>query len=708
MLSFYPVVSYDGDRCHGAFSTLSAVRGTEFALRINVLSARWGLAATIAGFAIAVPCVAQTPPSMTLKSVAQLAVGRSPEVLARYNNFRAAGGELTAVTGAMLPQVDLIGTVGDRQRNDPSFRGNFREETLTLQVTQMLWDGLATYHQRRQFTHARMVRLFEFVDASEQTALEAVRAYYDVLRYRSLVILAEENVVQHRAVWEQLEQRVTAGVGRRVDLQQATGRMALSESNLRVEIANLHDVSARFQRIVGVQPAERITEPDPLVGRIPATAKEVLEEAAVLNPQVRSAMENVRAAQFARDARRGAFQPRVQLQLKEDRGRDINGFIGQTRNSSAMILFNWNLFSGFTDSGRVEQAEGLLGQARDQRDKACRDTRQTLSIAMNDMRKLDEQATFLRQHRQSVERARDAYRQQFDIGQRSLLDLLDTENEVFQARRAEANAEYDLKIAYARVHAGIGRLLYALELSPKDPSVQEEVERWKESSDDQPEFCAPEPVGLFTTERSTLEERAEQLLKSRARPSADLAAIRPGAPGAAPAPRQEPRQAPAPAAVPQGPEQEVAAAMRAWLAAWAAKDLGAYLGSYVPDFVSAEGAKRGDWEIARARALKRAGDIKVLASNAQFTIGAPSTVTVRFLQSYSSPAYRDEVEKTLVWKKAGDRWLIQRETSRPAPPEAFAVQAKPAPDMVAPGPAKPATAPEAPPAKPAPPQKPRP
>ncbi len=668
------------------------------------MSARRVVAASIAVLAIAMPCAAQTPPAMTLKSVAQLAVGRSPEVLARYNNFRAAGGELTAVTGPMLPQVDVIGTLGERRRNDPSLQARFREETVTLQVTQMLWDGLSSYHQRRQFTHARMVRLFEFVDASEQVALEAVRAYYDVLRYRGLVILAEENVVQHRAVWEQLEQRVTAGVGRRVDLQQATGRMALSESNLRVEIANLHDVSARFQRIVGVQPAERISEPEPLVGRIPATAKEVLEEAAVLNPQVRSSVENVRAAQFARDARRGAFQPRVQLQLKEDYGQNINGIAGQTRNSSAMLLFNWNLFSGYADTGRVEQAEGLLGQARDQRDKACRDTRQTLSIAMNDMRKLDEQATFLRQHRQSVERARDAYRQQFDIGQRSLLDLLDTENEVFQARRAEANAEYDLKIAYARVHAGIGRLLYALELSPKDPSVQEEVERWKESSSDLPEFCAPEPVGLFTTERSTLEERAEQLLKSRARPAANLAAVRPGTPGAAPAPRPAPTQV----AVPKGPEQEVAVAMRAWLAAWASKDLGAYLGSYMPDFVSAEGAKRGDWEIARARALKRAGDIKVLASNEQFTVGDPSTVTVRFLQSYSSPAYRDEVEKTLVWKKAGDRWLIQRETSRPAPPEAFAVQAKPAPDMVAPPTPKPAAAPEQAPAKPAPPPKPRP
>ena len=614
---------------------------------------------------------------MTLKAVAQLAVGNSPEVLARYHNFRAAGGELAAVSGALLPQVDLIGSTGERQRNDPGLRGRFREETRTLQVTQTLWDGLSSYHQRRQFSHTRRVRLFEFVDASEQAALEAARAYYDVQRYRFLVLLAEENVVQHRSVWEQLEQRVTAGVGRRVDLQQATGRLALAESNLRVEVANLHDVSARFLRVVGVPPAERMEEPSPLLARIPATVREVLSEATVLNPQVRAAVENVRSASFARDARRSSLQPRVQLQLKEDRGQDINGLPGQTRNSSAMVLFNWNLFSGFADTGRIEQAEGLLDAARSQREKACRDVRQTLAIAMNDMRKLDEQAVFLRQHRQAVERARDAYRQQFDIGQRSLLDLLDTENEVFQSRRAEGNADFDLKIAYARVHAGIGRLLYALELSPKDASAQEEAERWSEAGVEQAELCAPQDVETFVTARSALEDRVEQLLRNRAVPLPQGA---PGAPGVPAAPQA------------QGPQQEVLAAVRAWIAAWSSKDLGAYFGAYAPDFVSADGMSRADWEAARTRTLRRAGAFRVLASNEQVTLTDETSATVRFLQSYTSSNLRDEVQKTLLMKKVDGRWLIAREAGKPAPPEAFGVEGRPAP--AAPAGAAPKPAPD--------------
>ena len=93
------------------------------------------------------------------------------------------------------------------------------------------------------------------------------------------------------------------------------------------------------------------------------------------------------------------------------------------------------------------------------RDKACIDTRQVLVIAYNDVNQLKQQTIYRTQHKTSIENAREAYRKQYDIGQRTLLDLLDSENEYFQAKRSLANAEYDLKMAYVRTYAGQGELL---------------------------------------------------------------------------------------------------------------------------------------------------------------------------------------------------------------------------------------------------------
>ena len=164
---------------------------------------------------------------------------------------------------------------------------------------------------------------------------------------------------------------------------------------------------------------------------------------------------------------------------------------------------------------------------------------------MNDLRKLDEQATFLRQHRQSVERARDAYRQQFDIGQRSLLDLLNAENELFTARRAYANAEHDLLIAQARTLAWSQRLTSQLGLKRMDAGGLE-VTNFA-AGEDVPSRCPAlmyEPMDAAA--RSELDRRAAQLVQSAPQPAAAPASV----PAAAPAPAAVPNAAPVPRAPP--------------------------------------------------------------------------------------------------------------------------------------------------------------
>ena len=89
-----------------------------------------------------------------------------------------------------------------------------------------------------------------------------------------LVALAEENYVQHRSVFEQIQRKVQAGAGRRVDFEQASGRLALAESNLLTETANLHDVSARYQRIVGETPPGTLP-PAGMFKDVPAQANEL-------------------------------------------------------------------------------------------------------------------------------------------------------------------------------------------------------------------------------------------------------------------------------------------------------------------------------------------------------------------------------------------------------------------------------------------------
>lgn len=435
-----------------------------------------------------------------LREAALKAVGTNPEVQARWHAFRAAGAEQDVARGAYLPQLDLNASIGrERQDRPGEATDSFTHRGAMLALNQMLYDGMLTRSEVARLGFARLARYYEVVDASESAALETVRAYADVLRYRDLVQLAKDNYVEHRRVFDQIAERTAAGVGRRVDLEQAGGRLALAESNLLTEVSNLHDVSARYLRLVGEAPAASLPPlPDALAGTagLPPTVADAVKAAFASSPALNAAVESVRAGQADIDARRAANQPRVDLRARQSLDHNLDGLNGRSRDGVVEVVLNYNLFRGGADQARIRQAAESLNQARDLREKACRDIRQTLSIAYNDSQRLKEQLGYLDQHQLSIAKAREAYRQQFDIGQRTLLDLLDTENEYFQARRAHASARYDVVIAEARTLAGMGRLLNALEVARHDlPSAAELGQ--DRAGIDPSELCPPEaPVPL--------------------------------------------------------------------------------------------------------------------------------------------------------------------------------------------------------------------
>ncbi|MCM5682905.1 TolC family outer membrane protein [Schlegelella sp. S2-27] len=482
--------------------------------------------------ALLLSCVyasAQSPDA--LQAVARKAIETHPDIGARLNGYRASVNEVDVGRAGYYPRLDLSASAGrDRDRigsRDPQ-SSSIDRTGASLSLTQMLWDGLATHGEVRRLGHAKLTRYFEFVDTAEQVALEAVQAHYDVLRYRRLVALAEDNYVQHKASHDQILSRFRAGVSRGVDLEQAAARLALAESNLSTEVANLHDVSARYQRIVGELPPARIDAPAALKQGLPSGTEQALQTAVARNGAVAAAVENLRSVRAQADTRQAAFQPRIELRARSGVGHNYDSVRDQRRDTTAEVVVSWNLFNGGADHASVRQFADLVNQAADQRDRVCRDIRQTAVIAYNDTLKLVDQLRFLDANQLAIEKARDAYRKQFDIGQRSLLDLLNSENELYTARRAYANAEVDLDMAYARVHAATGNLLVALGLSRPGTGPQE-AEGWS-AGEDAAARCPAAGPEVALTPRAELDERARRLSNSQPEPARTL-------PAPAPAPR---------------------------------------------------------------------------------------------------------------------------------------------------------------------------
>ncbi|TDN98447.1 TolC family outer membrane protein [Halomonas ventosae] len=457
---------------------VSSIRGRRLASTL-ALGASLALLPLASAVAQSLPAGLTAPGSSDLHQVVQQAITTNPEVQAAWNGFRASGNDIGVARGNYLPSVDVSAGIG-REGRELDGRGRYDTNYAEVTITQMLWDGLATANEVERLDRAQLVRYYELLGTSEDIALQATRAYLDVQRYRELVYLAQQNYADHMQVFNQIEERVASGAGRRVDLEQISGRLALAESNLMTEAANLHDVTARFQRIVGHLPAENLAPAPQMNERLPADVNRALEMAFQGNPEFHAAIENIQASRAERRGTRSAFQPRLDLRGRTGTYKNNDGNYdmvanGEQRNRHTIeLVASMNLYNGGSDLASFRAASDRVEQAINQREKACVDVRQTTQIAYNDTQRLREQLRYLNEHRQSIDRVRGAYAQQFDIGQRTLLDVLDSENEYFEASRAYANAQYDVALADARTLAAMGQLMQTLEVRRDDlPTLAE-------------------------------------------------------------------------------------------------------------------------------------------------------------------------------------------------------------------------------------------
>ena len=400
--------------------------------------------------ALALGATAQTQgQAKQLSAVVEKAITTHPEVHARYQDFMSTLEGQNVAKGGWRPQVTAQGWVGkewrSHMRNSDDF--SWKRPGWNLELRQLIFDGGITSNNIQQLGFEKLSGYYELLATSNNLANEASAAYLDVQRYRERLVLAQDNFAIHEGTLKQLRERQQSGVGRGVDLEQSSGRLALAQSNLMTEASNLNDVTQRYRRLVGEYPAAEL-EPAPELGaKMPQSAgTQNFADALRQNPSLLSKQALVQAAQAGNKSAKGQHAPLVELRAGTGRDRSQpSGDYYDQQSSYVQLMMTYNLYRGGSDEARVRQTAAQAYAAKDVADYTCRNVQQELSVAWNNIQRRRQQMAFLREHEQSTAKVRVAYQQQFQIGQRTLLDLLNTENELFDARRALLDAQYELK-----------------------------------------------------------------------------------------------------------------------------------------------------------------------------------------------------------------------------------------------------------------------
>lgn len=405
----------------------------------------------------------------TVQEVVSSNLEQSPEVAQAIDAYRAVSRQVDQAKAGYRPKLNATLGYGyewtDKANGTQDTELNRREAHLNL--NQMLFDGYATSSEVKRQKARQASAYSKLTDTAENYALKAGRAYLEVLRRDQLLKLAKETLYNHVKLYDQIKRRSDSGLGTMASIQQAEGRLALAEVNALAAENNLNDAKANYRRIMG---SDAPKELEPLADgqfKIPGTLDEALSAANQHHPVLGIAQHDVEATYAQRDAAKSKMYPRLDLEVERRWDHNLDGIPGSDEDLTAMLRLRYNLYNGGGDKARINQTELQIGEAQQVQRDSMRQVRQSLQLSWNAYEILGRQIKHLQQHVTSSEQTRASYQKQFNIGQRSLLDLLDTENEVFTAKNQLASAQIDRQIAELRILNGMGDLLSAMNINLK-------------------------------------------------------------------------------------------------------------------------------------------------------------------------------------------------------------------------------------------------
>jgi adhesin transport system outer membrane protein len=403
----------------------------------------------------------------TLHGIVKEAVKNHPSIEADREALGATDDVIDQATAGYKPSVDLRASLGRE-----NIRRNFQINSLnplpsigtvtttrsdpSITIRQILFDGMGTasrvaraYSQQNQAQGALGV-------TTDTAIIDASTAVIDIRRIQRLLRIAINNIRFHEIVKQKVDEIVQAGAAPISDLFQVEARLQdtyITKANIEAEL----DVAiAKFIEVVGKSPPNHIKRVKLPKYLIPESAEMAVRIALDNNNAVKVARSNVQIADSTNRESASKLVPTISLELEGERDRNTSSVSGYQSRITAMVVARHNLYNGGADLARSRETVKRLTESHAKLNLAIRQTERTIRAAWGEYTNARKKSAHLTKLIAEKRRIRDSYVDEFTLGKRTLLDLLDAVKDVFitEATRTTVDASTDINAIILSVGTG--------------------------------------------------------------------------------------------------------------------------------------------------------------------------------------------------------------------------------------------------------------
>ncbi len=388
-----------------------------------------------------------------------------PRVKSAQRDVLGSAEGLRGAVAGYYPQLSIDANYGLEYTDSPARRqqgsrpSRLWRDTRGMTISQGVFDG---FRREANVEGARINRVLSGL-ALETTrqglSFDGARTYVDVLRYARLVELAfnNESTVQRQLNLE--DERVQRGAGISVDVLQAKARLQTAKER-RVQFeGQLREAVARYMQLFGHEPSPGIME-DPVLDQaaLPKNKDEAIKRALSDSPQIAFSGRQVDFQETRRDAAAADYYPRIDLVARGVKEDNIDGVEGERTQWSILVQGRWQIFNGFQTQAAVAEASYRSAASRDNLLAVTREVGQEVEAAWNELQTSKERTELLENAVNIAAEVFDQRRRLRDTGRETALNVLDAENELYNARINLVGATFDARRAAYRLLQAMGEL----------------------------------------------------------------------------------------------------------------------------------------------------------------------------------------------------------------------------------------------------------
>ncbi|MBA3026837.1 MAG: TolC family outer membrane protein [Sulfurimonas sp.] len=419
--------------------------------------------------------------ALTLKESVVEAMNTNPVVQERLKNYRATQQDLNIAESEYYPKLDFRASFGHteagaiKDSEDGSYNHLVQSDAYenyeaSLILTQNLFDGFGTTNKVDYQESRILAAAYNYIEKTNDIAFKMTSAYINVLRSYELLQTARENVQINESIFSKVKDLYNAGLTTDSEVKKIESALALSRSNLTVQLNNTRDTEFSFRRVLGRMPdVSTMVKPD-----VDVPMPDSIERAALYsinhNPSLLVSRYNIKGAQALWKQNEKDYYPKIDLEVSQNYSdaSDRNAFDQPDDRFRARIVLNYNIFRGGADSATSQKNISKINQEIEIQRDLKRQVIEGLDLSWNAYEMIGLQLKDLKEYKDFSAKTLELYKEEYDLGRRSLLDLLAAQNDFINSKSQIITAEYEHLFSKYRILDAMGLLPMAVSGNEQD------------------------------------------------------------------------------------------------------------------------------------------------------------------------------------------------------------------------------------------------